>query len=178
MRDIYVGDEERKYIHSFIDFTALIVGASGCKKPCLLMRLLLEHNLLNYDKLYVFARTLYQQQYQVLKVGMENGLPKDDIVQLLHSQWVIECHETTISEVGKGLRIDNDENGTIPSHIDAEFYDTNDNIPDPCELDRSQRTLIVFDRSQKTPEAYYMRSRSANCDCVYLSQNYTYRYIQ
>jgi len=179
MTDIYVGDKERKYVHSDrlpIDFRALIVGASGCGKTCLLMRLLLEHNLLIFYKLYVFARTLYQPQYQVLKVGMENG--QEDIVQLLNSQQIIKCHETTISEVGKGLRIDNDENGTIPSHIDAEFYDTNDNIPDPCELDRSQRTLIVFDRSQKTPEAYYMRSRSANCDCVYLSQNYTYRYIQ
>ena len=54
---------------------------------------------------------------------MENGLPKEDIVHLLNSQQVIKCHETTISEVGKGLRIDNDvKKGTIPSHIDAEFY--------------------------------------------------------
>jgi len=85
MADIYVGDEERKYVHfdrPLIDFRALFVGASRCGKTCLLIRLLLEHNLLNYDKLYVFARTLYQPQYQVLKVGMENGLPKEHIVQL------------------------------------------------------------------------------------------------
>ena len=106
MADVYVGDEERKYVHSDrlpIDVRALIVGASGCGKTCLVMRLLLKHNLLNYDKLYVFARTLYQPQYQVLKVGMENGLPKEDIVQLLNSQQVIKCHETTISEVGKRI---------------------------------------------------------------------------
>lgn len=178
----YVGDEDRKYVHSErfpIDFRALIVGASGCGKTCLLMRLLLEHNLLNYDKLYVFARTLYQPQYQVLRAGMEHGLPKDDIIQLLNSQQIMKCHATTIDEVANGLRIDNDENDVIPSHIDAEFSDKSDNIPDPCQLDRSQRTLIVFDdimtdRSQKTPEAYYTRSRSANCDCIYLTQNYTH----
>ena len=45
------------------------------------MRLLLEHNLLNYNKLYVFARTLYQPQYQILRAGMENELSKQDIIQ-------------------------------------------------------------------------------------------------
>ena len=52
----YVGDENREHVHSArfpIDFRALIVGASGCGKTCLLMRLLLEDNLLNYDKLYI-----------------------------------------------------------------------------------------------------------------------------
>jgi len=84
MTAIYVGDEDRKYVHYErlpIDFRALIVGASGCGKTCLLIRLLLEHNLLNYDKLYVFARTLYQSQYQILRTGMENRLSKQDIIQ-------------------------------------------------------------------------------------------------
>ena len=182
MTAMYVGDEDRKHVHSNrfpIDFRALLVGASGCGKTCLLMRLLLEHNVLNYNKLYVFARTLYQPQYQILRAGMENELPKEDIIQLLNSQQVIKCEKTTIDEVAKALRIDNDENGITPSGIEAEFYDTSSNIPDPSKLDRSQRTLIVFDdvmtdRSQKTPEDYYTRSRSANCDCIYLSQNYTY----
>jgi len=178
----YVGDENKEHVHSTrfpIDFRALIVGTSGCGKTCLLMRLLLEDNLLNYDKLYVFARTLYQPQYQILRAGMENGLPKEDIIKLLNSQQIIKCHETRIEEIAKALRIDNEENDITPSSIEAEFYDTNNKIPDPSELDRSQRTLFVFDdimtdRSQKTPEDYYTRSRSANCDCIYLSQNYTH----
>ena len=140
MTAIYVGDEGREYVHAEglpIDFRALIVGASGCDKTCLLIRLLLEHNLLNYDKLYVFARTLYQPQYQILRTGMENRLSKEDIIQLLNSQQLIKCHETSIDDVAKGLRIDNDENGIVPSNIEAEFYDTGDNIPDPSELDRT-----------------------------------------
>ena len=110
---------------------------------------------------------------------MESELPEEDIIRLLNSQQIIKCHVTTKGEVASGLIIDNDEDGVIPSHIDAEFSDKSDNILDSCQLDRSQRTLIVFDdimkdKSQKTPEAYYTRSKSANCDCIYLSQNYTH----
>jgi hypothetical protein len=40
------------------------------------------------------------------------------------------------------------------------------------------RNLMVFDdimtdKKQNTAESYYTRGRSANCDCIYLSQNYT-----
>ena len=65
------------------------------------MRLPLEHNLLNYNKLYVFARTLYQPQYQILRAGMENELHKEDIIQLLNSQQIIKCEEMSIDEVAK-----------------------------------------------------------------------------
>ena len=100
MTAMYVSDVDRKYVHSDrfpIDFRALLVGASGCGKTCLLMRLLLQHNLLNYNKLYVFARKLYRyRKYQILRAGMENELPKQDIIQLLNSQQIIKCEETSI----------------------------------------------------------------------------------
>jgi hypothetical protein len=31
----------------------------------------------------------------------------------------------------------------------------------------------MMDNKQTTAEKYYTQSRSANCDCIYLSQNYT-----
>ena len=57
-------------------FRMLIVGPSGCGKTTLLMRLLLEKELINYDKLYVFAPSLDQNEYKVLQAGFENGLNK------------------------------------------------------------------------------------------------------
>jgi len=56
------------------NFSLLTVGASGTGKTSLLMRLLLENNLLNYDKLYIFAKSLYQSEYRVIQAGFENKL--------------------------------------------------------------------------------------------------------
>ena len=57
-------------------FRMLIVGRSGCGKTSLLMRLLLEPNLLDYNKLFIFGRSLHQKEYQILKAGFENKLIK------------------------------------------------------------------------------------------------------
>jgi len=51
-------------------------------------------------------------------------------------------------------------------------------IPDPADLDKSIRNLMVFDdimtdRNQHPAANYFSRGRSANCDSIYLSQNYT-----
>lgn len=64
-------------------FRALIVGPSGSGKTSLLMRLLLEDDMLNYDKLYVFAKSLYQPEYQVLKAGLSNNIPKNMITKVM-----------------------------------------------------------------------------------------------
>jgi GTPase SAR1 family protein len=57
-------------------FRMLIVGASGMGKTSLVMRLLLEKELLNYDKLYVFSKLLYEPEYLVLINGFKYGLTK------------------------------------------------------------------------------------------------------
>ena len=47
----------------------LIVGSSGCGKTYVLMKLLLDDDLLNYDKLHMFAKCLYPPEYQILQEG-------------------------------------------------------------------------------------------------------------
>ena len=156
----------------------IIVGPSGCGKTTLLMRLLLEENLLNYDKLYVFSRSLYQPEYQCLIEGFKNNLPKKSIAELLRLARGIRKLDSSIEEAAYGLRVINDKEGVEPSEIEAEFQDSPDDIPDPKDLDRSIRNLFIFDdimmdKNQDTAAKYYTQSRSANCDCIYLSQNYT-----
>jgi ASC-1-like (ASCH) protein len=171
-----------KRIHSEClpeNFRMLIVGATGAGKTALLMKLLLEPNLLNYDKLYVFAKSLYQPEYQVLKAGFQSNLPKTDILELLNAGTKIKKYESSIDELALALKLDNEEKGIEPSLIESEFHTDPDNILDPSELDMSIRNLIVFDdimtdRKQTTAESYYTRSRSANSDCIYLSQNYSH----
>jgi len=65
-----------------------------------------------------------------------------------------------------------------PSKLEAEFHNNSDIIPDPADLDKSIRNLMVFDdimtdRNQDPAANYFTRGRSANCDSIYLSQNYT-----
>jgi len=44
------------------------------------MRLLLEINLINYDKLYILAKSLYQLEYRVLQAGFNIKLSKSNIL--------------------------------------------------------------------------------------------------
>jgi len=63
---------------------------SGAGKTALLMKLLLDPDLLNYEKLYVLAKSLYQPEYQVLRAGLQNGLPKTDIIKLMNSDTIFK----------------------------------------------------------------------------------------
>ena len=154
-------------------FRMLIVGSSGSGKTTLLMQLLLQENVLNYNKLFIFARSLHQPEYQCLIEGFKNRLSKSDIVYLLNVGADIESRTVSIKDVAEALSVNNEN----PSDITAEFYNSSEDIPDPTELNTKVRNLMVFDdimtdRRQTTAEQYYTRGRSCNCDSIYLSQNY------
>ena len=145
---VFYYQDHKSHIHNKLfphNFRMLIVGQSGCGKTTLLMRLLLEPNLLNYDKLYVFARSLHQPEYQCLMEGVKNGLSKSDIIELLNAGKLINKHNSTIEELALGLALDNEENGIEPTSIEAEFYTSSEDIPDPADLDKTIRNLMVFD---------------------------------
>ena len=44
----------------------LIVGSSGCGKTCLLLKMLLIPNFLDYDNLIIFTKLSFQPEYQLL----------------------------------------------------------------------------------------------------------------
>jgi GTPase SAR1 family protein len=174
------GTNKRRVHHECLplNFRMLIVGPSGCGKTTLLMRFLLEDGLLNYDKLYVFSKSLYQPEYQCLKEGFRNNLPKKNIAELISLARGIKKYDSSIKEAALGMKVILEKENKPLSEIEAEFHDNPEDIPDPTELDRELRNLIVFDdimmdNKQTTAEKYYTQSRSANCDCIYLSQNYT-----
>ena len=80
MEDKYFWTKVKNRNHSNMvpdSFRALIVGKSGCGKTSLLMRMLLEDRLLDYNKLTIFGRSLHQPEYQILKAGFENSLTKE-----------------------------------------------------------------------------------------------------
>jgi hypothetical protein len=145
---------------------ACIVGKSGCGKTNLLLNLLLN-DWLDYDHLYIFSKSLHQPEYQVLINGLKNNIPKKDIADLIKKKLTDEYY---IKKIGQGIK-----NKT--NKITVEYYNDSSSIPDPTELNKNHKNLIIFDdimlEKQNKCEAYYTRGRHNNVDCFYISQNYT-----
>jgi len=123
------------------NFRMLTVGASGSGKTTSLMKLLLEKNLVNYDKLYIFAKSLYQCEYKVLIAGFENKLSKNNMLKLLNAgdeikdekYWKSKIDEDndipTIESVAEAMSLLQKK----PSNLEGEFHNSADAIPDPAD---------------------------------------------
>src|SRR5437867_389885 len=154
---------------------ALIVGRSGCGKTSLLMRFLLEENLLDYNKLFVFGKSLHQPEYQILKAGIENKLGKRHIVEVFKYNDQINKSKDdpeTIIKAAARLIPEKDKGS-----ISGAFFENSSKIPDPQEIDKNDKNLIIFDdimcdKKQSAAESFYTRARHNNIDCFYIAQNF------
>ena len=52
----------------------------------MIFNLLLQHGWLDYNQLYVFGKSLRQQEYKVLRKGIDAGLGKQQISNLFNNQ--------------------------------------------------------------------------------------------
>src|SRR6267154_741904 len=154
---------------------ALIVGRSGCGKTSLLIRFLLEENLLDYNKLFVFGKSLHQPEYQILKAGIENKLDKHHIVELFQYNDQINKSKDDLQTIIKATaRLIPEKN---KGHISGTFYENSSEIPDPREINKDDKNLIVFDdimcdKKQSAADSFYTRARHNNIDCFYIAQNF------
>ena len=64
----------------------LVIGKCGCGKTTVIFNLLLQPGWLDYNHLYVFGMSLHQQEYKVLRKGLDAGLSKQQISNLFNSQ--------------------------------------------------------------------------------------------
>ena len=55
-------------------------------KTTAIFNLLLQPGWLDYNHLYVFGKSLHQQEYKVLRIGLNAGLSKQQISNLFSSQ--------------------------------------------------------------------------------------------
>ena len=113
----------------------LVIGKSGCGKTKVIFNLLLQPSCLEYNHLYIFGKSLYQQEYKILRKGFEGGLSKQQISNVFNSQEMLQSRRIAIEKYS-GVR-----NGEIR----ADFYDDCQNIPDPSALDRMQKNVLLSD---------------------------------
>jgi len=175
IRDLSLNESINKRHNSRLlpySIRGLIVGKSGCGKTTLLLNLLLRPGWLDYGKLYVFGKSLFQPEYRILKKALEENLPKEAITWLFDNREEIQklpwSPSSLIEEMAKNEREKSD--------IDCEFYETSHDVPDPRDLSCCGNNLINFDdlmlEKQNKCESYYIRGRHSNVDCFYLCQNY------
>ena len=150
----------------------MIIDKSGCGKTTLLINLLLRPGWLNYNNINIFARSLFQPGYHILKKAFEEKLPKEVIIRLFENQNEITdlgiSPISIVEEIGKEIRDKSD--------IECNFYQSAEDVPDHRELSSEKKNLMVFEdlllQKQNTCESYYVRERHSNVDCFYLAQNY------
>jgi len=170
-------------------FRLLIVGSSGSGKTTLLMKLLLEKNLINYNKLCIFAKSLYQSEYTVIQAGFENKLSKNYMLKKLNSgdeirdenYWKNKINDDkddilTIESVAAAMTILQKK----PSTLEGEFHTSADAIPDPADLNKSIRNLMIFDdimtEHNQDAAANYFNVVEVQIVTVYIYLNITLNY--
>ena len=111
----------------------LVIGKSVCGKTTVIFNLLHQPGWLDYNHLYVFGKSLHQQEYKVLRKGFGGGLSTQQISNVFNSQEMLQSPLIAIEKYS-GVR-----NGEIR----ADFYDDCQNSPDPSALDPTQKNLLL-----------------------------------
>ena len=144
---------------------AVIVGSSSCGKTVLLLNLLLN-DALDYNKLYIYARSLFQEQYQIIIKGFQKGFSKSQMRIIFENQMSLD----------KMLEFIHNYNGLLAYEIQVEYSEKVEDIPDPANFDPANNHLVIFDDVMNDRQAnimkYYTRGRLSNIDSIYLSQSY------
>ena len=106
-------------------------------KTTVIFNLFLQSAWLDYNHLYVFGKSFHQQEYKVLKKGLEADLSKQAISNVFKIQEALgNISPLNAIETFSGVR-----NGRIR----ADFYDDCQDIPDPSTLDPMLKNLLLLD---------------------------------
>jgi len=117
---------------------------------------------------------LFQPEYKILRKGFEEQLPKEMIMNIFENHAEILREQISPNELIRELAKNQKTRSKAP--IECNFYESADYVPDPKEISPEHKNLTIFYdlllQKQNKCEAYYVRGRHLNCDCLYLSQNY------
>ena len=118
----------------------MIIGKSGCGKTTLTINLLLRPGWLDYNKIDIFGKSVFQPEYHIHKKAFEENLPKEVIFRLLENQ--NEITDLGISPISVVEEMATDIRDK--SDVECKFYETAEDFPDPRELSSKKKNLMVF----------------------------------
>jgi len=121
----------------------LIVGKLGCGKTTLLLNLLLQPGGLDYSKLSVFGKSLFQPGYKILRKGFEEQLPKETTMRVFENRDEIQREQISLSVLIDALAKNQLQHSKEP--IECNFYESADDVPDPTGLSPEHKNLMIFD---------------------------------
>src|SRR5277367_5537043 len=64
----------------------LLIGSSNCGKTTLLFRLLLAKDVLDYNSLFIFSKSLNPKEFELIVEGFKNKLIKEQIRAIFENQ--------------------------------------------------------------------------------------------
>jgi len=141
-------------------------------------QIVVEPNFLDYNNLMIFApsNTLKQQEFQLLYHGLNNGLTKETITAIVLNQDQLkkDLPNISVEELCKIMASLMREKNKITIKVTDKFSE----IPDPSNLDRNKKNLIVFEDCKSLNEMlpviknYFTRGRQSSCNVIFLSQGY------
>jgi hypothetical protein len=157
----------------------LIIGNSDCGKTHLLFKLLLQ-DWLDYNRLFIFSKSLYQPSYQLLIEGMKAKLNPCDISLLFQNS--SQCPVTKPKEMVERLVEEYNlacPDGSWKSPIEVYAFSDPNAIPRPENINGDYKNLFIFDdcyledkNCQQRIKNFYSRGRHSNMQCFYISQDY------
>ena len=151
------------------DIRAIVIGRSGAGKTALITYLLLEPEILDYNNLIVYGRSLHQSEYQLMQAAFNKKLSKAQIKVLFQNQ------NDVVNEGGIEKVIQNYD-GPCKGDIDASFETNDSAILDPKDYDTNKKNLLLLDDIMLSPqnrvEQFFTRGRHNNIDVIYIAQSY------
>ena len=145
----------------------LIIGLGRLGKTSILFKMLFVNGWLDYNKLYVYSKSLDQPEYKTSKVGFDKGYSKSDIVKTFKGINNIKAIAEYIMNFPTICK----------PKISVAFYANFELLLDPSKLNCNKKSLFMFDdimleKSKLQLKAKFTRKRHNNCSCIYISQNY------